>query len=419
MSATDGSPTKHRLEAPLERRVLLDVLAVLVERRRADARAARRARASASACWPASTAPSAAPAPTIVCSSSMNRTISPSRVCDLGEHGLEPLLELAAVLRAGERARRCRAPTTRLPFRPSGTSPRDDPLREALDDRRLADAGLADQHRVVLGPAREHLDHAPDLLVAADHRVELPRLGERPSGRGRTSRAPGRCPPGSCEVTRWPPRTSCRASRRSSSRRTTSSASSRCSTETNSSPSVVRLGRTRRRGHACERARGLRLPGRRATDRQLPRGAPRPAARSVFTAEPARSTSVRGSSWSSRAIGDARGQLGLPARRASSCAAATASAALDVSFCEVHAAPLGSGEVLRSAGRERRHAGTACGWTAAISSRSSRSERASIARSGPASSSSSRSTCWTPARLSPSSVVSRWTSRSRSTSASE
>ena len=37
MSSTDGSSTIDRLEAPLERRVLLDVLAVLVERRRADA----------------------------------------------------------------------------------------------------------------------------------------------------------------------------------------------------------------------------------------------------------------------------------------------------------------------------------------------------------------------------------------------
>ena len=44
---------------------------------------------------------------------------------------------------------------------------------EALGDRGLADAGLADQHRVVLGPPGEHLDHAADLLVAADHRVEL------------------------------------------------------------------------------------------------------------------------------------------------------------------------------------------------------------------------------------------------------
>jgi hypothetical protein len=49
----------------------------------------------------------------------------------------------------------------------------DDALGEPLDDRRLADARLADEHRVVLRPAREHLDDAADLLVAADHRVEL------------------------------------------------------------------------------------------------------------------------------------------------------------------------------------------------------------------------------------------------------
>ena len=66
---------------------------------------------------------------------------------------------------------------TRLPFRPSGHVAGDDALREPLGDRRLADAGLADQHRVVLRAAREHLDRAPDLLVAADHRVELARLG--------------------------------------------------------------------------------------------------------------------------------------------------------------------------------------------------------------------------------------------------
>ena len=49
----------------------------------------------------------------------------------------------------------------------------DDPLGQALDDRGLADARLPDQDRVVLGPAREHLDHPPDLVVAPDHRIEL------------------------------------------------------------------------------------------------------------------------------------------------------------------------------------------------------------------------------------------------------
>ena len=49
----------------------------------------------------------------------------------------------------------------------------DDALRQAFDDGGLADAGLADQHRVVLGAAAEHLHDAADFVVAADHRVEL------------------------------------------------------------------------------------------------------------------------------------------------------------------------------------------------------------------------------------------------------
>jgi len=57
----------------------------------------------------------------------------------------------------------------------------DDAQRQALDDRGLADAWLADQHRIVLGAARQHLDGAADFLVAADDRIELAvarRLGE-------------------------------------------------------------------------------------------------------------------------------------------------------------------------------------------------------------------------------------------------
>ena len=55
---------------------------------------------------------------------------------------------------------------------------RGDPLGQALDDRGLADAGLADQHRVYTGAPRQHLDHPPHLLVAADHGVELAALGQ-------------------------------------------------------------------------------------------------------------------------------------------------------------------------------------------------------------------------------------------------
>ena len=100
----------------------------------------------------------------------------PCGLGDLLEHGLQAVLELAAVLRAGDQRadveRDHAAVAQRL-----GHVAGDDPLGEALDDRGLADAGLADQHGVVLGAPREHLDHAADLLVAADHRVELALLG--------------------------------------------------------------------------------------------------------------------------------------------------------------------------------------------------------------------------------------------------
>ncbi len=55
----------------------------------------------------------------------------------------------------------------------SGTSPAAMRWRDALDDGGLADARLADQHRVVLGAPRQHLHRPANLLVAADHRVEL------------------------------------------------------------------------------------------------------------------------------------------------------------------------------------------------------------------------------------------------------
>ena len=96
------------------------------------------------------------------------------------QHGLEPLLELAAVLRAGDH----RAQVEReqlLVLEAFGDVALDDALGDAFGDRGLADARLADQHGVVLGAAGEHLHDAADLFVAADDRVGLAlprRLGE-------------------------------------------------------------------------------------------------------------------------------------------------------------------------------------------------------------------------------------------------
>ena len=48
-----------------------------------------------------------------------------------------------------------------------------DALGETFDDGGLADAGFADEHRVVLGAAAKDLDDALELGVAADERIEL------------------------------------------------------------------------------------------------------------------------------------------------------------------------------------------------------------------------------------------------------
>jgi hypothetical protein len=60
-----------------------------------------------------------------------------------------------------------------------GHLPVHDPLREALNDRRLPHARLADQHRVVLLAPGQDLDDGFDLRSPADHRIQLPLLRQR------------------------------------------------------------------------------------------------------------------------------------------------------------------------------------------------------------------------------------------------
>ncbi len=106
----------------------------------------------------------------------MNRMISPVPRLHFVEHGLQPLLELAAILRAGDQGAHVERHQL-LVLEALRHVAVDDAQRQAFGDGRLADAGLADQHRVVLGAARQHLDGAADLVVAADHRIELALAG--------------------------------------------------------------------------------------------------------------------------------------------------------------------------------------------------------------------------------------------------
>ena len=67
---------------------------------------------------------------------------------------------------------------TRLPAQGLRHVAVHDALGQALDDRGLADAGLADQHRVVLGAPGQDLDGLLDLVGPADHRVDLAAPGQ-------------------------------------------------------------------------------------------------------------------------------------------------------------------------------------------------------------------------------------------------
>ncbi len=88
------------------------------------------------------------------------------------QHLLQPLLEIAAIARAGEQRAHVEREHGggRQHFRHFAV---DDALGKPLRDRGLADAGLAHEQRIVLLPAAQHLDRAVDLGIASDHRIDL------------------------------------------------------------------------------------------------------------------------------------------------------------------------------------------------------------------------------------------------------
>ena len=116
------------------------------------------------------------------------------------DDGLQPFLELAAVLGAGDHQRDVEGhdPPVR---EEDGTVAGGDPAGEPLHDGGLPDAGLADEDGVVLGAAAEHLDHPVQLFGPADQGIEgavRGRLGEVPRELGEERRLPGprpRLPP--------------------------------------------------------------------------------------------------------------------------------------------------------------------------------------------------------------------------------
>ena len=171
MSSTRRLAHADRLEAPFERGVFLDVLAVLVQRRGADAveLAAREHRLQhLGGVHRALGSPRAHDGVQLV----DEEDDLPGGLFDLLEHGFQAVFELTAVLRPRDH----RAEVERhqaLALQALGNVALHDALREAFDDRRLADARRADEHGVVLRAPRKHLDRPADLLVPPDDRVEF------------------------------------------------------------------------------------------------------------------------------------------------------------------------------------------------------------------------------------------------------
>ena len=166
----------HGLETTCERRVLLDVLAVLVKRGRAD-----RVQVATGECRLQDVA-------------GVHGALGGTRAHDgvelideqddltlgllyLLEHGLQAVLELAAVLGAGDQRAHIELDEVAVAQRARHVAGHDT-LGDALDDGRLADARLANEHGVVLGATGQDLDGAANLIGTADDRVELAGAGE-------------------------------------------------------------------------------------------------------------------------------------------------------------------------------------------------------------------------------------------------
>ena len=164
-----GRRNLHGLEAALERAVLLDGLAILGRRGRADALdfAARKRRLQNIGGVERAFGRSGAHQRVQLVDEDDGVLVLHQLLHD----GLQALFELPAILGAGDDQRKIQRQDALV-----GQERRHvavgDALGQAFDDGGLAHAGLADQHRIVLGAAAQDLHHALQFVVAPDQRIE-------------------------------------------------------------------------------------------------------------------------------------------------------------------------------------------------------------------------------------------------------
>ena len=91
-------------------------------------------------------------------------------VLDFFQNRLQTFLKFAPVLGSGYQGSHVQGKYG-LILKPFRHVPAHDALRQAFHHRRLADAGLADKHRVILRLAGQDADQVADLRVTPDDRI--------------------------------------------------------------------------------------------------------------------------------------------------------------------------------------------------------------------------------------------------------
>ena len=159
-----------RLKTPLQRRIALDVLSILIQRRRADGLQLAAGEGRFQDVGRVDCAFGGAGAHHGV--HLVDEENAVPRAFDLFDDLLQPLLELASVFRSGDQRAHVQGHQAFAQQRLRHLVA-DDAVGQRLDNGRLAHTGLTDQHRVVLRPSAKDLDDALDLFGPSDDRVQL------------------------------------------------------------------------------------------------------------------------------------------------------------------------------------------------------------------------------------------------------
>ena len=170
VTCSDISPRRgENLSRPS--RILFDVLAVFIERRRTDTMelTARQHRLQKIACVHGAFGLARAYDGVQLIDEEDDLAL---RLLDFVQHRFQPFLKFAAVFRTGNERAHIEG-EDRLVLQTVRNIAAHDPLCQTFRDCRFADTGFADEHRVVLRFTRQDPNHAADLGVTTDHRIQL------------------------------------------------------------------------------------------------------------------------------------------------------------------------------------------------------------------------------------------------------